>query len=45
MVATLKDYPDTDTIVIDKKVCFYRRLFSNPMKPCWTNSDPVELVS
>jgi len=31
----------SDTIVIDKKVCFYRRLFANPMKPCWTNSDLV----
>jgi len=31
----------SDTIVIDKKVCFYRQLFANPMKPCWTNSDPV----
>jgi len=31
----------SDTIAIDKKVCFYRRLFADPMKPCWTNSDPV----
>jgi len=30
-----------DTIAIDKKVCFYRRPFANPMKPCWTNLDPV----
>jgi len=31
----------SDTIAIEKKVCFYRRLFADPMKPCWTNSDPV----
>jgi len=31
----------SDTIVIDEKVCFYRWLFAGPMKPCWTNSDPV----
>jgi len=30
----------SDTITIDK-ICFYRQLFANPMKPCWTNSDPV----
>jgi len=31
----------SDTIAIDKKVCFYRRLFADPIKPCRTNSDPV----
>jgi len=30
----------SDTIARDK-VCFYRRLFADPMKPCRTNSDPV----
>jgi len=24
----------SDTIAIDKRVCFYRRLFADPMKPC-----------
>jgi len=24
----------SDTVAIDKKVCFYRWLFANPMKPC-----------
>jgi len=31
----------SDTIAIDKKVCFYRRLFANPIKPCRTNTYPV----
>jgi len=31
----------SDTIAIDKKVCFYRQLFADPIKPCRTNSDPV----
>jgi len=32
---------NSNTIAIDKKVCFYRRLFANPIKPCRTNSDPM----
>jgi len=31
----------SDTIAIDKKVCFYRRLFANPIKPCKIITDPV----
>jgi len=30
-----------DKIAIDKKVCFYRQLFTNPIKPRRTNTDPV----
>jgi len=33
-----------DTIAIDKKVCFYRRHFANPIKSHRTNTDPVELL-
>jgi len=29
-------------IAINIKVCFYRWLFTNPIKPCRTNRDPVE---
>jgi len=25
---------NSDTIAIDKEVCFYRRLFADPVKPC-----------
>jgi len=31
----------SDTIAIDKKVCFYRLLFAGPIKPHRTNTDPV----
>jgi len=31
----------SDTIARDKKVCFYRRLFANPINPRRTNTDPV----
>jgi len=31
----------SDTIAIDKKVCFYRQLFADPFKPRRTNTDPV----
>jgi len=31
----------SDTIAIDKKVCFYRRLFADPIKPCRTITSPV----
>jgi len=31
----------SDTIVIDKQVCFYRWLFANPIKSCRTNTVPV----
>jgi len=31
----------SDTIAIDKKVCFYRWLFADPIKPHRTNTDPV----
>jgi len=31
----------SDTIAIDKKVCFYRWLFANPIRPCRTITDPV----
>jgi len=31
----------SDTIAIDKKVCFYRCLFADSIKPCMTNTDPV----
>jgi len=30
-----------DTIAMDKKVCFYRWLFADPIKPPRTNTDPV----
>jgi len=32
----------SDTTAIDKKVCFYRQLFADPVKPRRTNTDPVE---
>jgi len=32
----------SDTIARDKKVCFYRQLFADPVKPRKTNTDPVE---
>jgi len=31
----------SNTIAIDKKVCFYRQLFADPVKPRRTNTDPV----
>jgi len=31
----------SDTTAIDKKVCFYRWLFADPIKPCRTITDPV----
>jgi len=31
----------SDTIAIDQKVCFYRWLFADPIKPHKTNTDPV----
>jgi len=31
----------SDTTAIDKKVCFHRRLFADPIKPCRTITDPV----
>jgi len=31
----------SDTTAIDKKVCFYRRLFADPVKPCGTITDFV----
>jgi len=31
----------SDTTAIDKKACFYRRLFANPIKPCRTITGPV----
>ena len=43
IIATFKHCPDTcsDTIAIEKKVCFYRHLFANPIKPCRTITDTV----
>jgi len=31
----------SDIIAIDKKVCFYRQLFADPIKPCRTITNPV----
>jgi len=31
----------SNTIAIDMKVCFYRQLFADPIKPHRTNTDPV----
>jgi len=31
----------SETIAIDKKVCCYRWLFANPIKPCRTITEPV----
>jgi len=31
----------SDTIAINKKVCFYRQLFADPIKPSRTNTVPV----
>jgi len=31
----------SDTIAIDKKICFYRWLFADLIKPPKTNTDPV----
>jgi len=31
----------SDTIARDRKICFYRQLFVNPIKPHRTNIDPV----
>jgi len=33
-----------DTIAIDKKVCFYKWLFADPIKPCRTITDSVGLL-
>jgi len=43
IIATLKhSLPrHSDTIAIDKKVCFYRQLFADPIKPHRTKTDPV----
>ena len=43
----LKHYPDTVTYVcvaIDDRVCFYRRLFSDPQKPLTVTIEPVGLL-
>jgi len=34
-------YRHGDTIATDKKVCFYRQHFANPIKPCRTITEPV----
>ena len=41
VIATLKYYLDTVTILLDGQVCFCRWLFADPVKPQRITTDPV----